>query len=121
MAEFTASAVQTVNPGETVVFDTTIYSGGCDGVNHRDGSGEFLIAGGPNIGGPCCCRRDTREVPTCYKANIAVPTDGTAGAFTLLNSFCNSSNSFFNCINFILSSLPKVSNCFIASVVDNIS
>lgn len=83
MAEFTASAVQTVNPGETVVFDTTIYSGGCDGINHRDGSGEFLIAGGPNMGGPCCCRRDTREVPTSFKANIAVPTGGTAGAISM--------------------------------------
>ena len=83
MAEFTASAVQTVNPGETVIFDVTIYNGGCNGLNHRDGSGEFLIAGGPTPVGPCCCRQDTREVPTSYKANIAVPTGGTVGAISM--------------------------------------
>lgn len=83
MAEFTASAVQTVNPGETVIFDVTVYNGGCNGLNHRDGSGEFLIAGGPTPVGPCCCRQDTREVPTSYKANIAVPTGGTVGAISM--------------------------------------
>lgn len=83
MAEFTASAVQTVNPGETVIFDVTVYNGGCNGLNHRDGSGEFLIAGGPTAVGPCCCRKDTREVPTSYKANIAVPTGGTVGAISM--------------------------------------
>jgi hypothetical protein len=83
MAEFTASAVQTVNPGETVIFDVTVHNGGCNGLNHRDGSGEFLIAGGPRPNGPCCCVRDTREVPTSYKANIAIPTGGDVGAISM--------------------------------------
>lgn len=73
MAESTANAIQTVNPGESIIFTTIIFAGGCPGVFHRDNTGEFLIQGGT---GNCPCDQ-SREVLTSFGANIAIPTGGT--------------------------------------------
>ena len=45
MAEWTANAVQTVNPGETIVFTENPVPCTRGFVRHRDGSGNFLLAG----------------------------------------------------------------------------
>lgn len=79
MAESTANAIQTVNPGESIVFTTIVFAGGCPGVFHRDNTGEFLIQGGS---GSCPCDR-SREVLTSFGANIAIPTGGTVEAISL--------------------------------------
>lgn len=73
MAESTANAIQTVNPGESVTFTTVVFAGGCPGAFHRDNTGEFLIQGGT---GSCPWDR-SREVLTSFGANIAIPTGGT--------------------------------------------
>lgn len=83
MAESTANAIQTVNPGETVIFTLNNYAGGCPGIFHRNETGEFLIQGGPNNGGCCCCNNNTREVLTSFGANIAIPTGGTVEEISL--------------------------------------
>jgi len=79
MAEYSADAIQTVNPGETVVFDTTVTPCRYCNVRHRDGTGSFLVSGRSN-GFGCC-----RNVPylIAFGANIAVPTGGTVGEISL--------------------------------------
>ena len=67
------------------------------------------------------CNLFTIGVPFMPPGATGLMAGGTIGPFELLNSFCNSSNSFFNWINLLLSSFPNASNCLIASVVDNIS
>lgn len=72
MAEFSANAVQTVAPGETVVFTESVSSCPCGLVRHRDGSGSFLLAG-----------RGASKYLVDFGANIAVPTGGTVGEISL--------------------------------------
>lgn len=86
MAEYSASATQTVNPGESIIFDVTNDFNQNGTVFHRDGTGEFLVSGGQrNRSGCCYCRRNNnvREVLTAFGANIAVPTGGTVGAISV--------------------------------------
>lgn len=85
MAEYSANAVQTVNPGETVVFTET-YDGCERGfVRHRDGTGNFLLSGYvPNNGCRCrCCRDKSANYFVDFGANIAVPTGETVGPISL--------------------------------------
>ena len=51
MAEYSANAVQTVNPGETIVFTEAPVPCTKGLVRHRDGTGNFLLAG--RTGCPC--------------------------------------------------------------------
>jgi hypothetical protein len=86
MAEYSANAVQTVNPGETVVFTET--SDRCERgfVRHRDGSGSFLLSGFvPNSGRGCCCCRNRKNANYLvdFGANIAVPTGETVGPISV--------------------------------------
>ena len=58
MAEYSANALQTVNPGETIVFTESPDPCRRGLVRHRDGTGNFLLSGWvPNIGCGCRCRR----------------------------------------------------------------
>lgn len=85
MAEYTASAVQTVNPGESVIFTDTPSPCRRDFVRHRDDSGSFLLSGWvPNR--PVCCpcmQVNSAKYLVDFGADIAVPTGGTAGAISL--------------------------------------
>ena len=45
MAEFSANAVQTVNPGESIIFTDAPVPCNRGFVRHRDGTGNFLLAG----------------------------------------------------------------------------
>lgn len=77
-AEYSATAVQTVNPGETVVFteDTIPCTRGF--VRHRQGSGNFLLSGWVPSRRACGCNRNAKAVyKTDFGANIAIPTGGT--------------------------------------------
>lgn len=77
MAEYGANAVQTVNPGESIVF----YSvSPCQRgfVRHREGTGNFLLSGWiPNRGGCCCNRQRSAQYLVDFGANISVPEGGT--------------------------------------------
>lgn len=81
--EFSNNAVQTVNPGETIIFTETPVPCLSGHVRHRDGTGAFLMSGkvnGPSRG--CCCKR-TANYLVDFGANIAIPTGGTVGEISL--------------------------------------
>lgn len=79
MAEYSANAVQTVNPGESIVFTDAPVPCNRGFVRHRDGSGSFLLSGYM----PCgkCGSNATYLVD--FGANIAVPTGQTVGAISV--------------------------------------
>lgn len=84
MCEFTAVAVQTVNPGETVVFTETSLPCNRGFVRHRDDTGNFLLAGYvPRNQNGTNCRKKTANYLVEFGANIAVPTGGTVGEIAL--------------------------------------
>ena len=78
MAVFSANAVQTVNPGESVIFTNTIAPCRYGFVRHRDETGSFLLSGRTN----CRCQ-DSVPYIVDFGANIAVATGGTVGAISL--------------------------------------
>lgn len=85
MAEYSANALQTVNPGETVVFTESPDPCQRGLVRHRDGTGTFLLSGWtPNRGG-CCCKNanSSADYLIDFGANIAVPTGSTVGAISV--------------------------------------
>lgn len=77
-AEYSNTAVQTVNPGETVVFTEDTIPCARGFVRHRQGSGNFLLSGWVPPRRTCCCNRNQNAVyKTDFGANIAIPTGGT--------------------------------------------
>lgn len=76
--EFSNNAVQTVNPGETVVFTNTPVPCTLGLIRHRDDTGTFLIAGKVNRC-QCGCYPKTANYLVDFGANIAIPTGGTVG------------------------------------------
>ena len=78
MAEFSANAVQTVNPGETIVFTEAPVPCTRGLVRHRDGTGNFLLAG--RTGCPC---KKSATYMVDFGGNIAVPTAQTVGQISV--------------------------------------
>ena len=83
MAEYSANAVQTINPGEDATF--TVVDPCARGlVRHREGSGSFLLSGWTPRRS-CCAKNASYLVD--FGANIAVPDGETVGeisvAFTI--------------------------------------
>ena len=78
MAEFSANALQTVNPGESVVFTENPVPCNCGYVRHRDGTGAFLLSGKTG----CPCKKSANYLVD-FGANIAVPTGETVGEISL--------------------------------------
>ena len=76
-AEYSANAVQTVNPGETVVFTNAPIPCARGFVRHRDDSGNFLLSGWVPQRCGCNCRRPNATYMVDFGANIAIPTGGT--------------------------------------------
>ena len=87
MAEYSANALQTVNPGETIVFTESPDPCRRGLVRHRDGTGNFLLSGWvPNIGcgyGCRCRRQRSAEYLIDFGANIAIPTGETVGPISV--------------------------------------
>lgn len=84
MAEYSANAVQTVNPGETIIFTETPVPCNRGLVRHRDDTGNFLLAGYVPSAGRCCCgRNNSANYLIDFGANIAVPATGTPGAVSV--------------------------------------
>ena len=82
MAEYSANAIQIVNPGETVIFTESPEPCFRGLVRHRDGTGNFLLSGwSPRRS--CCCRRNDPEYLIDFGANISIPADGTVEAISL--------------------------------------
>lgn len=76
MAEYTANALQTVNPGESVIFTDSPVPCRRGLVRHRDGTGNFLLAGYVPFSG-CCFGRNSALYFVDFGANIAIPSGGT--------------------------------------------
>ena len=85
MAEYSANAVQTVNPGESVIFTNTAVPCSRGVIRHRDDTGSFLIAAGLVPRRRCGCPVYNSYTPVLveFGANIAIPTGGTVGAISL--------------------------------------
>lgn len=87
MAEYSANAVQTVNPGESIIFTDTPVPCERGFIRHRDDSGSFLLSGYvPCNNCGCNCRRNrTRNASYLvdFGANIAVPTGETVGEISV--------------------------------------
>lgn len=75
MAEFIATALQTVEPNQNILFTNTTVCGN-NSIIHRNGSGLITLRGITNTQ----CRARFRVT---FGANIAVPTGGTAEAISM--------------------------------------
>jgi hypothetical protein len=89
MAEYGANAIQLVNPGESIVFTTTVVPCYLGLVRHRDGTGEFLLSGrGGRLRNnyfscPCMRGNDSVNYLVDFGANISIPEGGTAGEISV--------------------------------------
>jgi len=85
MAEYIANAVQTINPGESVVFTNTTSPCRRGFVRHSDGTAGFLLSGWvpSNSCCPCAINNNSAEYLVDFGANIAIPTGGTVGAISV--------------------------------------
>lgn len=84
MAEYSANAIQVVNPGETVIFTDSPEPCNRGFIRHRDGTGNFLLSGWlPRRGGCCCKKPKSANYLVDFGANISVPEGGTVEAISL--------------------------------------
>lgn len=83
LCAFSNPNVQTINPGESAVFTITEVECKRGYVRSRLGSGSFLLAGGPARRSCCCCNNQVRNYLVDVKADIGIPTGGTAGEITV--------------------------------------
>lgn len=79
MAEYSANAVQTVNPSESIVFTEANDPCNLGFIRHRNDSGSFLLSG-CNCG---CNRNGSTRYLVDFGANIAVPTGETVGPISV--------------------------------------
>lgn len=83
-AEYAAVAQQTVNPGETVVFNVATVPCERGFVRWRPGAGNFLLAGWVPNRKTCPCKRaKSAYYSVSCGLNIAVPTGETVGAISV--------------------------------------
>lgn len=86
MAEYSALAVQVVNPGESIVFTSAPVPCRRGIVNHREDSGTFLLSGLGNVpytGCGCNGTRPSAVYLVDFGANISIPTGGTVGEISV--------------------------------------
>lgn len=84
MAEWSANAVQTVNPGEIIIFTENPVPCRLGLVRHRDDTGSFLLSGTNfrQFNRSCCCARSVNYLVD-FGANIAIPEGGTVEAISV--------------------------------------
>ena len=80
--EFSNNAVQTVNPGESVVFTASPVPCNRGLVRHRNDSGNFLLRGNVRRNACGCCAESAQYLVD-FGANIAIPTGGTVGSIAV--------------------------------------
>lgn len=85
MSEFSANAVQVVNPGESIIFTETPVPNRNGLVRHRDDTGNILLSGYMPQTGCNCCRSANRAATYLvdFGANISIPTGGTVGPISV--------------------------------------
>lgn len=80
--EYSNDAVQTVNPGESVIFTNSPVPCSRGLVRHRDDTGNFLLKGNVRRSSCGCCPA-TANYLVDFGANVAIPTGGTVGEIDL--------------------------------------
>lgn len=80
--EYSNNAVQTVNPGESVIFTNSPVPCSRGLVRHRDDTGNFLLKGNVRRSSCGCCPA-TANYLVDFGANVAIPTGGTVGEIDL--------------------------------------
>lgn len=80
--EYSNNAVQTVNPGESVIFTNSPVPCSRGLVRHRDDTGNFLLKGNVRRSSCGCCP-STANYLVDFGANVAIPTGGTVGEIDL--------------------------------------
>lgn len=80
--EFSNNLVQTVNPGESVIFTESPVPCTRGFVRHRDNTGNFLLRGNVRRNSYGCCPNSARYLVD-FGANIAIPTGGTVAPISL--------------------------------------
>lgn len=84
ISEYINSQLQTVNPGETVIFTESPVPCRRGLIRHRDDTGNFLLVGYiPRQYGCRCQRQNDANYLVDFGANIAIPTGGTVEAISL--------------------------------------
>lgn len=84
MSEFSSNQLQTVNPGETIIFTENPVPCTRGLIMHRDDTGTFLLKGYVPRQCGCPCRRQrTANYLVDFGANIAIPEGGTVGAISV--------------------------------------
>ena len=84
MAEYSANALQTVNPGETIVFTESPVPCTRGFVRHRDDTGNFLLSGFVPYNGGCPCHKNNSAMYLVdFGANISIPTGQTVGPISV--------------------------------------
>lgn len=74
--EYSNNAVQTINPGESVVFTSSPVPCSRGLVRHRDDTGNFLLKGNVRRSSCGCCPA-TATYLVDFGANVAIPAGGT--------------------------------------------
>lgn len=91
MAEYSANAVQVVNPGESIIFTDAPVPCKRGMVKHRDDTGSFMLTGVvPNVRNIGCCVNLFAYYLVEFSANISIPTGGTPGPISLAVSIGDS-------------------------------
>lgn len=80
--EYSNNAVQTVNPGESVIFTNSPVPCSRGLVRHRDDTGNFLLKGNVRRSSCGCCPAAATYLVD-FGANVAIPTGGTVGEIDL--------------------------------------
>ena len=83
MAEYSANAIQVVNPGETVVFTDSPDPCKRGLIRHRDGTGTFLLSGWTPRRSCGCNRNRSAQYLVDFGANISIPEGGTVGSISV--------------------------------------
>ena len=76
MAEYSANQVQTVNPGEVIIFTESPVPCNRGFIRHRDDTGNFLLSGYTPYSRCCCNRKGSANYLCDFGANIAIPATG---------------------------------------------
>lgn len=82
MAEYSANAVQTVQPNLSVTFTDNPIPCKRGLIRHRDETGTFLLKGYVPQSACGCCD-NSADYFCMFGANIAIPTGGTVGDISL--------------------------------------
>lgn len=82
ISEYSANSLQTVNPGESIIFTESPVPCRRGLIRHRDDTGNFLLVGYVPRQYGCRCNKEANYLVD-FGANIAVPTDGTVDAISV--------------------------------------